>query len=132
MRVVVDTNVLISALIGHGKPRRLLIELLEGHQVVSSPQILAELADVISREKFMEVDKSQVGSFLTILASKVVLVTVTRSFKTVAEDPDDDMVLSTAYGGKATHIVSGDRHLLNLKRFRGIRIVTVNELLQLL
>ncbi len=132
MRVVVDTNVLISALIGHGKARRLLIELLEGHQVVSSPQILAELADVVSREKFMEVDRSQVSSFLSILASKVVLVTVTKSFKTAAEDPDDAMVLSTAYGGKATHIVSGDRHLLGLKRFMGIRIVTVNELLQLL
>lgn len=132
MRVVVDTNVLVSALIGHGKPRRLVIELLERHQVVSSRQMLAELADVLSRKKFMEVDKSQVSSFLSILASKVVLVTVKQSFKTVAEDPDDDMVLSTAYEGKATHIVSGDKHLLNLKRFSGIRIVTVGEMLRLL
>ena len=132
MRVVVDTNVLVSALIGHGKPRRLLTQLLEGHQVVSSRQMLAELADVLSREKFMEVDKSQVSSFLSILASKVVLVTVKKPFTTVTGDPDDDMVLSTAYEGKATHIVSGDRHLLNLKRFSGIRIVAVNEMLQLL
>ena len=132
MRVVVDTNVLISALIGHGKPRRLLIELLEGHQVVSSPQMLAELADVLSREKFIEVDKSQVRSFLSILASIVVLVTAEQSFRVIAGDPDDDVVLGTAYKGKATHIVSRDRHLLNPKRFRGIRILTVNEMLQLL
>ncbi len=132
MRVVVDTNVLVSALIGHGKPRRLVAELLEGHQVVSSRQMLAELVDVLSREKFKEVEKSQVSSFLSILTSKAILVTVKRFFKTIAEDPDDDMVLSTAYEGKASHIISEDRHLLNLKRFGGIRIVPVNEMLQLL
>jgi putative PIN family toxin of toxin-antitoxin system len=132
VRVVIDTNVLVSALIGHGKPRRLVAELLEGHQVVSSRQMLAELVDVLSREKFKEAEKSQVNSFLSILSSRVVLVTVKQSFKTVVEDPDDDMVLSTAHEGKATYIVSGDGHLLNLKRFGGIRIVTVNEMLQLL
>ncbi len=94
--------------------------------------MLAELADVLSRGKFIEVSKSQVSSFLSILASKVVLVTVKQSFKTVTEDPDDDMVLSTSYEGKATHMVSGDRHLLTLKRFSGIRIVTFNEMLQML
>lgn len=56
--VVVDTNVLISALIDHGKPRRLVSKLLERHTMVSSTQILAELADVLSREKFTESHES--------------------------------------------------------------------------
>ncbi len=132
MRVVVDTNVLVSALVGHGKPRRLVFKLLEEHQVVSSRQMLAEFVDVLSREKFMEIDKSDVSSFLSILASKIILVTIKRYFKVVAEDPDDDMVLNTAYEGRATHIVSGDRHLLNLKRLGGIKMVTVSEMLRLL
>lgn len=107
-------------------------ELLEKHQVVTSPQLLAELIDVLSREKFMETDEKQVKSFLSIISRKALVVTVKRSFKAVPEDPDDDIVLNTAYEGKASHVVSGDRHLLNLGRFRGIRIVTVNEMLGLL
>ncbi|HEY4699644.1 MAG TPA: putative toxin-antitoxin system toxin component, PIN family, partial [Nitrososphaerales archaeon] len=53
-------------------------------------------------------------------------------FKVVAEDPDDDLVLNTAYSGKAAYIVTGDRHLLALKEFKGIKILTVNEMLQAL
>jgi putative PIN family toxin of toxin-antitoxin system len=127
-----DTNVLISAFVGHGKPRRLVFVLLERHQVVASPQMLAELIDVLSREKFAETDKQQAKSFLSILARKVFVVTAKRSFKAVPEDTDDDVVLNTAYEGKASHIISGDRHLLKLGNFRGIRIVTVNEMLELL
>ncbi|HZW54973.1 MAG TPA: putative toxin-antitoxin system toxin component, PIN family [Nitrososphaerales archaeon] len=132
MRVVVDTNVLISALIRGGKPRRVLFHLFEQHQVVSSPQLLAELADVLSRGKFDDVDESQIETFLSILSSGVILVTPSKSFKVISEDPDDDVVLSTAYQGGATHIVSGDRHLLDLGEFKGIRIVTVKKMFELL
>lgn len=117
---------------GHGKPRRLVSELFERNEVVTSPQLLAELIDVLSREKFAERDERQAKSFLSIISRKASVVTVRRLFKAVSEDPDDDIVLNTAYEGKASHIVSGDRHLLNLGRFRGIRIVTVNEMLGLL
>ena len=130
--VVFDTNVLISALVGHGKPRRLVLRLLEKETVVSSMQMLAELADVLSRGKFTEVKSSQVNSFLSKFARKVVVVTFKRRFKIVEEDPDDNIVLSTAYGGDARYIISGDKHLLKLKEFRGIEIVTVKEMLELL
>jgi len=94
--------------------------------------MLAELADVLSREKFKEVEKPQVDSFLWILSSRVVLVTVKQSFEAVPEDPDDNIILSTAHEGRVSYIVSGDRHLLNLKRFDGIRIITVDEMLQIM
>ena len=130
--VVIDTNVLISALVGHGEPKQLVIRLLEDHTAVSSRAMLAELADVLSREKFREVKNSQVNSFLTIFGSKAVVVAVKQPFQAVAEDPDDDIVLSTAYDGNAGYIVSGDTHLLKVKEFRGIRIVTVKQMLELL
>jgi predicted nucleic acid-binding protein len=50
----------------------------------------------------------------------------------VKEDPEDDMVLRTAYDSKADYIVSGDKHLLSLREFKGIRIVSVNEMLKIL
>jgi putative PIN family toxin of toxin-antitoxin system len=106
--------------------------LLEKHEVVTSPQLLAELIDALSRERFTETSEKQAKSFLSIISRKALVVTIRRSFRAVPEDPDDGIVLGTAYEGKASHIVSGDRHLLNLGRFRGIRVVTVNEMLGLL
>jgi uncharacterized protein len=131
VRVVVDTNVLISALLADGKPRRLLALLIDTRQLVSSTQILAELADVASREKF-GVRQSRVASFLSILSRGAVLASVKRAKRIVVEDPEDDTVIATALAGGASYIVSGDRHLLDLGRFESIRIVTVEEMLKIL
>ena len=127
-----DTNVLISALVGHGKPRRLLTELLERHQVVSSPQMLAEFVEVMSREKFAEVGRSRLASFLSILVRRTTIVSVKHTRRVIAQDPEDDIVLSTALKGNASYIVSGDEHLLDLKRFKGVKIVAVDEMLETL
>jgi len=128
----VDTNVLISALVGHGKPRRLLTELLERHQIVSSLQMLAEFVEVMSREKFVEVGSSHLASFLSILVRRTTIVSVKHTRRVIAQDPEDDMVLSTALKANASCIVSGDKHLLGLKRFKGVKIVTVDEMLETL
>jgi putative PIN family toxin of toxin-antitoxin system len=131
LRVVLDTNVLVSALVGHGRPRRLLIRLLEEHEIVSSKQMLAELGDVLSRRR-IGFTRSQVNDFLLILVRGSTLATIVDCPEIVAEDPDDDMVVATALEGRAEYIVSGDRHLLGLKEFRGIRVVTVGEMLDIL
>jgi uncharacterized protein len=128
----VDTNVLISALVGHGKPRRLVTALLERHQIVSSRQMLAEFSEVMSREKFAEVNRSQTDSFLSILVRKSVLVSTGLTRKIIAQDPEDDIVIGTALKGNASHIVSGDKHLLGLNRFKGVKIATVEEMLEIL
>jgi predicted nucleic acid-binding protein len=57
---------------------------------------------------------------------------VKSKFKVIPEDPDDDIIVRTAYDGKADYIVSGDRHLLALKEFKGIKILTIDEMLKLL
>jgi len=128
----VDTNVLISALVGHGKPRRLLTALLERHQIVSSPQMLAEFVEVMSREKFAEVGRSHLASFLSAFVRKTTIVSVKHTRKVIAQDPEDDMVLSTALKANASCVVSGDEHLLDLKRFKGVKIVTVDAMLETL
>ena len=122
-----DTNVLISALVGHGKPRRLLTDLLERHKIVSSPQMLAEFVEVMSRDKFAEVGRSRLASFLSILVRRATIVSVKHTRRVNAQDPEDDMVLNTALKANASCIVSGDEHLLGLKSFRGVKIVTVEE-----
>jgi len=131
VRVVVDTNVLVSALIVGGKPRRLLLKLQEEHTVILSRQIAAELADVLTRDKFM-VKTSQIERFLSVLVRKSKIVSTHSCFKVVSEDPDDDEVLNTAYSGKADYIVTGDKHLLALKEFKRIEIVNVTQMLEIL
>ena len=130
-RVVLDTNVLVSALIDDGKPRKLVLELLDKYTVILSRQMLAELADVVSRNKF-SVTSGQVDRFLTSLVRMSQLVSDIARFKVVLEDPDDDVVLNTSYTGRAEFIVTGDRHLLELDKIKKTKIVTVNQMLEIL
>ena len=126
---VVDTNILVSALIKRGKPRKLVLKLLEKHTVILSRQMLAELADVLTSGKFA-VKTAQADKFLAILVRKSKIVTSSSRFRVISEDPDDDIVLNMAYAGKAQYIVTGDRHLLALKEFKRTKIVTVNQMLE--
>jgi len=131
LRVVLDTNVIISALVGHGKSRHLLTKLFEKYEIVSSKQMLAELGDVLSRRKF-GFTRNQINEFLLMMIRGSIAATVTECPEIIVEDPDDDVVLATALEGGADFIVSGDKHLLSLREFRGIRIVTVREMLEIL
>lgn len=130
-RVVLDTNVLVSALITNGKPRRLLLKLRKDHTVVISRKITAELADVLARDKF-GVTEVQTEKFLLAILRKAKLVSPHSRFKVVPEDPDDNEILNVAYSGKADYVVTGDSHLLALKKFKRIPIVTVDEMLKIL
>src|SRR4030042_5276059 len=131
VRAVIDTNVLVSALIHDGKPRKLILELLNRHTVILSRQMLAELADVAESDKF-HVTGSQVERFLSIMVRMAKIVPDNALFKEVASDPDDDVVLNAAYTGKADYIVTGDKHLLTLNNFKKTKIVTVNQMLEIL
>jgi uncharacterized protein len=130
-RVVVDTNVLVSAVIGHGKPRRLLRQVLRDHSAVASREMLAELADVLAREKF-SLKAGQISRFLAIYARRCEIVDLDRRVVAVDADPDDDVVLGTAANGVAALIVTGDKHLLALGKLEGVRIVTMAAALKIL
>ena len=132
MRLVVDTNIVVSAFLWQGTPGRLLDMAGEKQiRLFSSRALLDELADVLSRKKLA---KSVAATGLTVpqmLANyrKVItLVTARQLPQQVSPDADDDAVLATAQAAKADLIVSGDRkHLLILKRFEGIPIVTAAQ-----
>ena len=131
VRVVVDTNVLVSAIIHDGRPRQLVLELLDKHTIILSRLLLVELADVLQRDKFT-VDISQVDRFVSSLVQISKIVPDHTRFTVVLDDADDDVVLNVAYTGHADFIVTGDKHLLILKKFRKTRILTVNGMLEVL
>ena len=130
-RVVIDTNVLVSAFLDKGKSRKLLLKLLETHAVILSSQMLAELADVLSRDKF-NVTTAQVDKFISLLIRQATIVSITSNSKIIIEDPDDDKVIDTALAGKADNIVSGDKHLLKIACHEQIHIVSVNSFMQII
>lgn len=131
VRVVVDTNVLVSAVLNRGKSRTLLLELFGGHVIVSSAEMLAEFSDVIEREKFSYVKRSNIQSLQALLINYSTVVKLTTVFKgIIPEDPDDDIVVSVAFAGNSEYIVTGDPHLLKLGEFKGIKIVKISEMLE--
>ena len=133
MKVVLDTNVLISALIKAGKPRELFFRLAEEKMLILSRQILEEFLEVAEDPRVKKYVKEQeTAAFLNSLRDATKIVEVKSKFRAVKEDPDDDVFVNTAYDGKADYIVSGDKHLLSLGEFRGTKIVTVDEMLKLL
>src|SRR3972149_259877 len=113
MRVVLDTNVLGTALITKRKPAKLVHNLLGKRiELVISKPILSEFIDVIARPKFRQyADERTVEDFLKLLLG-VSAVTDVKSKFNVTPDRGDNTVLATAYDAKADYIVSGDKHLL--------------------
>lgn len=133
MKEVLDTNVLVSALIKSGKPRDLVNMLVKNKQLILSKAILEEFLDVTEDPKVARyTNEEETTQFLNILATAATIVKVKSKVKAVKNDPDDDVIIRAAYDAKADYIVSGDKHLLALKDFKGIKIVTVDEMLGIL
>ena len=121
MRVVLDTNIFVSAFFWNGNERRVLKSCKKKkHQLITSPQILDELSRVLL-SKF-DVPKDMVMDFQEELLLMSELVVPAGGLKTILEDPSDNIVLETAELGKADKIITGDRHLLRLKRYKDIQI----------
>ncbi|MFM9879397.1 MAG: putative toxin-antitoxin system toxin component, PIN family [Burkholderiaceae bacterium] len=130
MRLVLDTNVVASALLWGGVPRLLLQAGREKRiELFTSTAILAELTDILGRRKF---GKKIAASALTIdqiVDRYAALADLVRPAPTprIAPDPDDDVVIGTALAAKADLIVTGDKALLSVAEYQGVRLVTVSE-----
>ena len=99
--------------------------------ILISKNILNELNEVIKRPKF-RLTEEEISDFLTLILETAKMINVKSNFKVVKEDTRDNMFLNVAYDGKADYIVSGDRHLLSLKKFKRIKIISVSKALKLL
>ena len=134
MKITLDTNVLISALIINGKSRTLLFEIMRRkHELILSKEILEEFAEVSRDLKIRRyVNEEDAAAYLRDLASLARIVQIKSKFSVVKDDPDDDVILRTAHDGNAGYLVTGDKHLAKLKKFRRTGIVTVDEMLCIL
>ncbi|NLF87783.1 putative toxin-antitoxin system toxin component, PIN family [Candidatus Bathyarchaeota archaeon] len=132
--IVFDLNVLVPSLIVKGKPRDLWQKAKrKDFTLALSKEMLSELSNVIERQKFEKyVTIADIKLYLNDLRLTSKMVIVKSRFKIIPEDPDDDIIIRTAYDAKADYIVSGDRHRLELQQYKSIRIVTVDKMLLIL
>lgn len=130
MKIVLDTNVLVSALFFKGKPQKLLdLFTKKKFQLVYSQEILEEYLEVFEEFKPWS-PVSGVHHFLALLSLRGIPVNAYRiKEKNVCRDPHDLKFLEAALAGKARHVVSGDKDLLVIKEFRNVQISTVNQVL---
>jgi putative PIN family toxin of toxin-antitoxin system len=131
MRLVLDTNIVASGLLWNGVPAQLVdAARADEIEIFTSRVLLAELTRVLCRAKFANVVAASglsLDELMLSYAELATLVTPEPIPATVLIDPDDDHVLAFALAAKADIIVSGDRHLLTLKSFQQIPIVTAAE-----
>lgn len=129
IRAVLDTNVLVSAIISDGTARELLKKAIANqYRIVTSELILKELQTVLSRPKF-KTSKKEITKITGTLRKTVDVVDVKTRIEAVKEDPKDNMLIETALDGEAQIIVTGDHHLLELKHYDEIKIITIQEML---
>lgn len=130
-KVVVDTNVIISGLGWRGDEREILEKIINGTlTIVLNKEILDELIDVLSRPKFKFIPVTKKAELLKYLVELADIVHPTQKFHVIKDDPSDNKFLEAAVAGNVQYIISGDSHLLKLKKFRGIRIVNAGEFLK--
>ncbi len=132
IRLVIDTNVFVSALISTTSiPALLLDEAGKKYSLFISKEILSEVEDVISREKFgFTIQK--ISSALEAILSFSEIIDPEIKVDVIKSDPDDNKILECAIACGASYIVSGDSHLLELREYGSIKIINPKTALELL
>jgi putative PIN family toxin of toxin-antitoxin system len=129
-RVVLDTNVLISAIVFGGKPREILGKIISGKiHLAISQDILDELVAVLTGSKFKYASNVayEIKNAIEELGEMVI---PEKRINIVKKDSDDNRILECAFAADADLIISGDNHLLELMKYKNIQIVSPVEFLE--
>ena len=130
--VVADTNVIISALLWEGNESKIVRLAEEGKlKLFTSVALLDELKKVLMYEEF-GLDEKTVDDNVKYILTISEIISPKRRLRVIREDPADNRVLECALAGKVRYIVFGNKHLLQLKKFSGVKIVRAKELLDAL
>ena len=129
-KVIIDTNNFISALGWEGKSRELLRKVMgKEYDLYISVKQIREIKRVMNYPKFKFTEK-QKNRFLKILFSIATIID-TKTKLDIVEDRDDNMLLECAVEANADYIISGDKHIKKLKQYKGVRIISVSDLIKL-
>lgn len=135
-KIVSDVNVLVSATFWRGEAYRIL-NMVDEHKIsnIVSHEIMADYVEVCNDEELMEkIERKKLTPSRTVekITSMSMLIYPKKKFEIVKDDPDDDKIIEAAVEGAADYIVTYDNHLLKFKEFKGIKIVTPSNFLDLI
>lgn len=134
MKIVIDTNVVISAIFFKGKPFELLkivIDHTNGINVYASPSIISEYIEIFNRMITKKGRGKPEGNPLDFFINSLSIIEYSNLIK-VSRDIDDDKFIECAFNCNALYIVSGDNDLLDIKEYKGIKIVKVDDFLRII
>jgi len=136
MRIVLDTNLIISGLLWMGLPHEIMLLAYQHRiQVIASEPLIEELKDVLSRDKikkYLNRIQKTPDEMINSHLSHVVIIEPSSIPEGTVRDLKDDKIIACAVGGQADYIITGDNDLLILKEYQGIRIVTASEFLTII
>jgi uncharacterized protein len=136
LRVVLDTNVTVSAMLWQGRPGDLIARAGEGDiALYASANLVSELAATLAKPKLESAIAATGCSAKGLISNYRQLVHMVRTkplMEQVSRDKDDDVILACAVAAKAEYLVSGDKDLLVLGRYEDVAIVTVATFLEML
>ena len=132
IRVVLDTNILVSAWLWEGNESK-IVELTERGILLgySSPKLIDELKSVLNHPKF-KLSQEEVASAISYYGVVLRVVEPRIVVNAIREDVADNEILACALSVKASSIVTGDRHLLALNTYKGVKISTSREFLRVM
>lgn len=126
VRLILDTNILISALFWNGNERAIVSKCRNRrHTSITSPDILLELEKVLTAKFKVPRDKIQKYASDILFFSEVVFPK--GKINRLKDNPADNLILETAVLGKADYIITGDNHLLKLNTYQGIKIINASK-----
>ena len=132
MRVVLDTNIFISGIFWSGDSEKILYAWSnEELEIITSSEIIREIVETLMDFK-IQLPINTLLLWLSILSMKSSMVEPEEEINVVKEDSDDNKFIEAAVAGKADYIVTQDNHLLKIKDFRGINILTPKDFLKII
>ena len=134
IKVVIDTNTWISAMLGKDSNPARVVKKIKDETVVNytSEEIMEEIKEVMQRSRIKRITKEHERHFLRYFIGTMSVFTEPKErLHVINDDPDDNRILECAITGNVNYIISGDKHLLNLKEYKGIRIVNSKRFLEI-
>ena len=131
-KIVLDTNVIVSAFGWQGAPHEIFKKCISGHfNFFLSPPLLSEIKRVLAYPKF-NFNQDEKDEFFSIITETAKIVEPEFTINLIPQDSSDNRVLECAVAADCEFIISGDKHLLEIKNFGDIRILSPDEFLKLL
>ena len=132
IKIVLDTNIFVSALIStRSNPALLLDAAGKNYSLFVSRELISELEEVISRDKFGFTNE-RINAAMEAILSFSDFVNPGIKLDVIKSDPDDNKILECAVACGADYLVSGDAHLLELKEYKGIKVISPKAALDIL